>query len=375
MDVPALYYNLGVSYFQSGDWIRSEEMFIRVSRFKEMESLAFYNLGLVNLKKKNDQKARSWFIRARESTNDSRLKAMSEEQLNRLKQLKEKWSSLSSVGLGYDSNVTLDNDTLTSVSSEPDNFLEFYGLTRGVLGGTSENGVIFKASLFGDIYQTLKDYNLIEANAGAYKTFSLGHWGHEAGGYITYSTLGGEGYLQSGNLSWAGGAPVTDQLRIRMRLRLRYVTSVDDQYSALDGTTEDFRVEGHWAMSSSSQVRGVYQLEFNDRNGWDTETSFISLSPTRNTFKLEYARLFDDSWAMVIAGSYRNSYYAQANLETNGTSINRRDDRLRTYLEFKRTLSRHTNLSLEYTYTDNRSNINQYAYVQNIILANLQFLF
>jgi len=375
MDVPALYYNLGVSYYRSADWDRSEEMFLQTSRFDEMAPLAFYNLGLVNLKKGNEEEARLWFSRAMDEANDSRLESLAQAQLDNLNQPDEKWASIVTAGLGYDSNVTLDNDTVTNVSSEQDYFLEFFGMTRGVLSGTSENGVIFKASLFGDIYKKLTDYNLIEANVGGYKTFSLGQWNHEAGGYMTYSTLGGEGYLQSGNLSWAGQTQIVEKLRLNMKLRLRYVTAVQSQYSALDGTAEDFRVEARWMQSSLSQLHGIYQLELNDRNGWETGSTFSSLSPTRNTFRLEYLHQLDESWNMVVSGSYRNSHYSEENLEADGEVVRRRDDRLRGYLEFSRTLSKHAGISLEYTYTNNQSNIDRYDYDQNIISANVQYLF
>jgi len=375
MHVPALYYNLGVSYYRSANWDKSEKMFLQTSRFEEMAPLAFYNLGLVNLKKGNEAEARLWFSRAKDEANDPRLEALAEEQLDSLRRSEETWATIVSAGLGYDSNVTLDNDTVTSVSSEPDYFLELYGVTRGVLSGSLDNGVIFKASLFGDVYKELEDYNLIEANVGAYKSFPLGRWDNEAGGYVTYSTLGAEEYLQSGNLSWSGQAQLAEKLRLSMKLRFRYITAVEDQYSALDGTAEDFRVEAHWMLSSLSQLRGIYQLELNDRNGWETETTFSSLSPTRNSFRFEYMYQLDASWNMVVAGAYRNSYHSQDNLEPDGELINRRDDRFRAYLEFSRSLSKHAAFSLEYTYTDNRSNIGRYDYDQNIISANVQLLF
>jgi hypothetical protein len=162
---------------------------------------------------------------------------------------------------------------------------------------------------------------------------------------------------------------------LNIKVRLRSIAAIQDQYSGLDGTTQDVRVEGHWGPNALSKLRGVYQLELNDRNGWETETSFSSLSPTRNTFRLEYLYQLDKSWNMIVAGSYRNSHYSEENLEADGEVIRRRDDRLRGYLEFSRTLSKHAGLSLEYTYTQNQSNIDRYDYDQNIISANVQYLF
>lgn len=128
-------------------------------------------------------------------------------------------------------------------------------------------------------------------------------------------------------------------------------------------------------QSSLSQLHGIYQLELNDRNGWETGSTFSSLSPTRNTFRLEYLHQLDESWNMVVSGSYRNSHYSEENLEADGEVVRRRDDRLRGYLEFSRTLSKHAGISLEYTYTNNQSNIDRYDYDQNIISANVQYLF
>jgi hypothetical protein len=78
---------------------------------------------------------------------------------------------------------------------------------------------------------------------------------------------------------------------------------------------------------------------------------------------------------MRLSGEYRNSSYSEDNIEADGTVIKRNDDRLRGYLEFSRILDKNTNLSLEYTYTDNQSNIDRYSYSKNVFMANLQFLF
>lgn len=375
MEVPAIYYNLGVSYYQLGNWAKAEEMFLRTSRFADMAPLAYYNLGLVNLKKGDNNEAKLWFAQVITSTDDPRLEKMANDQLGKLKQVKEAWLTFLSAGGGYDSNVTLDNDTLTSVSSQSDYFLELFGLTRGVLQGTSDDGVILKASLFGDIYRTETDYNLIEGNVGIYKTFPLSDWRNEAGGYVTYSTLGGDGYLQSGNLSLATKKNFSKQFRLRMRVRLRHLTAIERQYSALDGNAQDFRIEGRWVINPYNRVRTLYQFELNDRNGSETATTFSSLSPTRNTLKAEYTRLLGEDWTMRLSGEYRNSSYSEDNIEADGTVIKRNDDRLRGYLEFSRILDKNINLSLEYTYTDNQSNIDRYSYSKNVFMANLQFLF
>jgi Tfp pilus assembly protein PilF len=375
MEIPAIYYNLGVSYYHLGDWEKAEDMFLRTSRFADMAPLAFYNLGLVNLKKGDKQKAKLWFAEAVQATDDARLKKMASDQLDKLVQVREAWLNFVSVGGGYDSNVTLDNDTLTSVSSKSDYFMEVYGYTRGVLQGTSDDGVLLKASLFGDVYRTETDYNLIEGNVGIYKSFPLSAWNNEAGGYVTYSTLGGEGYLQSGNLSWATTRNFSKQYRLRMRVRLRQISAVDSQYSAVDGNAQDFRIEGRWVPNPYNKLRATYQLELNDRNGSETATTFSSLSPTRNTVKLEYTRLLGENWTMRMSGAYRNSSYSQDNIEADGTVIQRNDDRWRGYFELSRILNKNTTLSFDYTYTDNSSNIERYSYTQSIVMANLLFLF
>lgn len=375
LDIPALFYNLGVGYYKLEDWAKAQEMFLRTSRFRDMAPLAYYNLGLISLKKGNRNEAKKWFSQTMTATDDPRLEGLAQQQLDELKQVKEAWATFVSAGLGYDSNVTLDNDTLTNISSQSDYFTELFAHTRGVLTGTSNDGVILKASLFGDVYKELTDFNLIEANIGAYKTFPVSTWRNEAGGYVTYSTLGGSGYLQSANLSWLTRNNISDRTRLRMRLRLRYVEAVDNQYSAVDGSAEDLRIEGRWLLNSKNRFRAYYQLELNQRNGSETTTTFTSLSPTRNTLRGEYTLLINQDWSMRLAGAYRNSSYSEANTEADGTVIHRNDDRLRAYLEFSRILNRHTLLGLEYMYTDNRSNIDRYTYDQQVIMANLQFMF
>jgi tetratricopeptide (TPR) repeat protein len=375
MDVPALYYNLGVSYYRLGRLDKSEQMFLRTSHFTEMAPLAFYNLGLVKLKQNDEKEARRWFTKASDLATDPRLKDLAGTQLEKPKPAEKAWSAFVSAGLGYDSNVTLDNDTLTSVSSQSDTFMEFFGFTRGVLSGTANDGVILKASLFGDFYRKLTDYNLVEANGGLYKTFSLGGWNNEAGGYLTTSTLGSEGYLQSANLSLATQKTFTNQFRLGMKLRLRSVRAIDSHYEYVDGSTSDFSIDGRWKLDTSSQLRLTYQLEVNDREGLETVTSFTSLSPTRNRFKVDYSVPLTPEWTMKLAGEYRNSRYAEDNIESDGSTIARNDNRLRGQVELARFLNRNTSLALGYSYTDNRSNISRYDYSKNVLMANIQLLF
>ena len=122
------------------------------------------------------------------------------------------WSTLLSVGLGYDDNVTLESDSLVAVSNTSDGFAEVFGFTQGLLSGSRENGWLLKGSLFGDFYFDQTDYSLTDMNLGLYKTFPLSAWENEAGAYLSYATLGGDSYTQSANLSWNSRREVSDQL-------------------------------------------------------------------------------------------------------------------------------------------------------------------
>jgi tetratricopeptide (TPR) repeat protein len=375
LERPALYYNLGVTYYRLSRWQAAEEAFLKTAETTAMAPLAYYNLGLVSRKQQDYPGAAHWFERCLASSQDEKLSALARHALAGLPAQTTNWSTLLSVGLGYDDNVTLESDSLVAVSNTSDGFAEVFGFTQGLLSGSRENGWLLKGSLFGDFYFDQTDYSLTDMNLGLYKTFPFSAWDNEAGAYLSYATLGGDSYTQSANLSWNSRREISDQLSLRLRLRLRQIWSLDSLADAIEGSSSDYRVEGLWRFTSASRLRGYYELELNDREDSETATTFSSLSPTRHTLYADYRFPLTSDWEMKLAGSYRFSRYNDENLESDGEVITREDDRFKAAVELNRWFGKRSQLLLEYSYTDNSSNIDRYSYDRSVVMANMLFEF
>ncbi|MCM8882372.1 MAG: hypothetical protein LC541_03430 [Candidatus Thiodiazotropha sp.] len=371
MSRPALYYNLGVTYFRLERWHDAQTAFEKTADYPTMAPLAYYNLGLVKRKQNDVDSARDWFMRCLDTTQDIKLVTLANDALAALPRKKSSWSSFFSVGLGYDDNITLENDSLNLASNESDTLLELFGFTQGLLIGSHHDGLLFRGSLFSDLYTSQSDYSLTEVNLGLYKRFRLQEWNNESGLYLTYSTLGGEPYLSSTNLSLNARRNLSNELGLRFRVRLKAIQSLDQDNDGLEGSAFDLRTEGRWAMRENTRFRTYYQLELNDRDGSATATTFTSLSPTRHGLYLDYLQSVLQNWQLKLSGSYRLSDYDEENLEADGTTITRKDERVRMGIELNRRFWDRFQLAVEYSHTDNSSNIDRYSYQRNMILASL----
>ncbi|MET0068947.1 MAG: tetratricopeptide repeat protein [Candidatus Thiodiazotropha sp.] len=373
MAKPALYYNLGVVYFQLEQWEKAFAAFRKTANYPKMAPLAYYNLGLVERRQNHIETAREWFERTLETSRDAKLSRLAEHALANLPRKRSSWNSFLSIGLGYDDNVALENDSLAVASEESDSFYELFGFTQGLLSGNHDEGVLFRGSLFGDFYAELSDYSLVELNLGLYKRFPMQAWTSEGGIYATSSTLGGDPYLSSGNLVFDTRRGITDGMTLRFRLRLKSIRALDSRSEGLEGSAFDLRTEGILAPDHAKwRIRSYYQLELNDRDDIETSTTFTSLSPTRHSLYLDYRRDLATDWQLKASGSYRRSRYGDDNVDSAGMTETRIDKRKSLALELnRRRIWRDLQLALEYRYTDNDSSIASYSYNRNSLLINL----
>ena len=375
MDNAALHYNLGVSYYRLGDYRKAEAAFLRTARFRRMAPVAYYNLGLVKLRQKQNEAAASWFQKTIDTTTDKKLRTLAERMLRNTQTKHAGWDGYIYAGIGYDDNVTLDNDTLTNVSTRADNFLELYGSVHRVLSGSRKQGLLLKANAYASYYYWLNNYNIMEMKGGLYKTLPLDAWSNETGVYATYTTLGGHRYLASANLSVTSKRRLSPAYRLRFRLRLHAIEAMQSRYDYLSGSRLDFRTEGRWYRNNGGSLRAYYQLDINNRNDYRAGTVFSSYSPTRHRLRLDYSFSPLSGWLVRAGGEYRLSRYNDANVDSSGRIIRREDNRKRALLELTHRLNRQADILLEYSYTDNNSTINRYSYRRNMWMGSLQYLF
>jgi len=378
MNTPALWYNLGVCYYRLGDYDKSEAAFRQTARYEPMAPVAYYNLGLIELRRDQTAQARSWFERARDNTQDAKLRTLASRMLERVarsEREQKKWAGILYAGLGHDDNVTLENTSIAQATGKSDTYAELFASTRGVLSGARRDGVLLKANAYRLSYNSQTQFDMTVLTAGLYRTKRIGGWDGEAGAYYTHSTLGGHGYLGITSLSLQATDYLSKSARVRLRYRYHHESALNSRYDYLDGNVHDLRAEGRWLLDNGRRLRTYYRLEIENRSDLRTATTFTSVSPTRHTAHVDLTVPVAKGWNLNGMVEYRRSRYSEANVLTTGQSIRREDDRARARLRLTRQFNPRTALELQYTYTDNSSDIATYTYSRNVVSASLQYLF
>ena len=99
----------------------------------------------------------------------------------------------------------------------------------------------------------------------------------------------------------------------------------------------------------------------NNREDHQT-TPFFSVSPQRHTLRAVARQPFTNKLTGTLALQYRYSRYRDPNEVAPGVFVRREDFYTRTIGRLAYALSDDKELSLEYRFTDNRSNIPRYSY-------------
>jgi len=378
MDTPALWYNLGVSYYRLGDYDKAETAFRHTARYQRMAPAAYYNLGLIELRRGRADPARRWFERARDDTQDDKLRTLAAHMLERAARREhahKDWAGILYAGLGHDDNVTLENASLNQTTGKSDTFAELFASTRGILNGTGRDGLLLKANAYALKYNSQTQFDMTVLTAGLYRTKPIGEWDGEAGAYYSHSTLGGHGYLGIASVSLQATDYVSRTTRVRLRYRYHHESALDSRYNYLDGNAHDLRAEGRWLLDNGMRLRAYYRLQLENRADLRTATTFTSVSPTRHTAHVDLTLPVAERWDLNTMVEYRRSRYADPNLLAGGQHTRRDDDRTRARLRLTRELSPQASLEFQYTYTDNQSSISTYTYSRNVVSAAVQYLF
>jgi len=359
---PALYYNLGVSYFKIRNYERAEYYFSQTLKSKSLKSLAEYNLGLVALKKNNRKAAQNWFRRSRSSSN-SKISALSNQQLKKLSSKKtaratKKWYNYASLSYGYNSNIKLIPAEIATDTS--DSFMEAYASTSGILSGNYSDGISLDAFAYFLDYANVDSYDEKQARLGIYKNRSYARWKTRVGGYYERSTFGSNPYQEIVALELKGKRRLQKTDRVSLRYRYNNIRSLYSPYNYLQGWRQQFRAE-YLDYTAADSKRIYYELELNDRQNLVSR----NYSPTRHKIQAVYRYNLSKNWRVGGEFSYRYSKYQPT------ATQNRQDDRLRAAVEATYRLSKQWKINGRYQRTDNSSTDSLYSYTQNLYYVSI----
>jgi len=373
---PALYYNLGVSYYRLEHYAKAATAFHQLADNPTNRGLAHYNLGLVALAQDNPGRAREHFLIARDEAGSDRVRRLAEQRLGEAEageRVPRRFSALVSVSAGYNDNVVLEPDDTFVPGDRGDEFLQYLAAGTAQLAGDAGEGFQLKASVLGIDYFDLNRFDQNFLRGGAEWDQELGGWDTDLAAYVDWLNLDGELFETIVTGEAEGLRTLTESTRLRLRYRFSRIEA-EAPYEHLTGSRHRMAVEGRYR--GPFDARAGYELEYNDREDLSTATSFTSVSPTRHEVFAEAEYPFGGAWKAEGKVEYRHSRYHDANTDAaTGLDRIREDDRLRLQATVSRKLPWQLEAFAEYEYTENDSNITDYDYTANVYRLGLERFF
>ncbi|MCK7579437.1 MAG: NTP transferase domain-containing protein [Chromatiales bacterium] len=114
----------------------------------------------------------------------------------------------------------------------------------------------------------------------------LGAWQGELAGHYEVSTLGGDDYLHTAQLTVAGARRWSDNARLRLRHRYAQIDARNPGYEQLSGWRQQFDAQNRWG-SDGRNMLVAYQFGSTTVPICRSAPDFTSYSPTRHQIRFE----------------------------------------------------------------------------------------
>ena len=283
------------------------------------------------------------------------------------------WRGIVSANIGNDDNVTLADDSNVVASDLKDNFVDILGVAGRYLTGNKDDGIRFTGVLYNREYDTDDNFNFLLVSGGLAYHKKLGDWHGRFGAKYDYLEFGGDPYETVFTVSAEGRHKFTKKTELRLRYRYSDIDAESRQFNNLEGDRHQARAEYH-LKHGGNRYRLSYTFETNDRNDRSSATTFSSSSPVRHTLRANAKVPLSGKWGTEFDVRYRDSRYKDDNV-SNGVSTRRNDDRFKAKAELNYQINRKTDVFVDYTHTDNESNIDSFDYDRNEVSVGVNYLF
>lgn len=376
MDEPRLDFNLALCHLKLAQYEQARDSFERAAVHMPLQGLAYFNIGLLELDRGNREEARKWFIRVRDTANETKLRALAEQRLVQMEQATTtetelvRWDNGYRLHIGYDDNI--EDPALIGVSNKGDTFANAMAYLARSNG--DDEGYRLAVVAFMQHYQTVSMYDLDMLQLSLDKGFVTGEWRNRVGADYEHTTLGGINYLQTTKLYLSSRFSLSNMDDLRLRYRYSDIGALKQTYDYLAGNRHE--VELRWSHQGSDlHVQAGYEYELNDRNDYRGTTVFSSYSPTRHTIDLRADKQIATDWTLDTRATWRASLFNDSNILPDSSSVKRSDERLMLSLGISHALSDGLDIGFEYKFTENHSNIDIYHYRRNIYTVDLSGTF
>ena len=357
MDGPAIHYDIGAASFLGGDLPRAESEFREVANTPSMAALAYYNLGLVAVERRDARDAREWFERAVQESPNQRLTELASRRLAELPEQRApgSFNYYTRGGIGYDDNVALRSSSIESTASgDADSYGEL------IFAGSYSFGA-WRVDTAAAALEYMKQdaYSQSSFSLGASRGFRLENWYFELGAYGAQLSLGGEVFernvaavLQATRAFYGGS-------RLRAQVRTASVKG-QGEFEGLTGRRTELGLffDRSWrAWNFGAHAR----TELNDSEDPIFETRWFQVGG-----EARYA--WSPLWGVMAMAALRRIDHPAQGDTLNGWN----DNRATLQLGVTRALWKQAQLFLRVEHERNQSPVVGYDYDRNWVAASVE---
>lgn len=365
LDTPALHYNLGATLYKLGRYAEAGQAFESCARDPAWAALGHYNMGLAAFQQGQNATATEHFAQALRYTDDHKLAALAQTMLARIDPMAY-WRPRGTLALslGYDSNVLLTDEAgIAAATGRSDGYTEFLAKTAARFG-SGAHAPRWEASVYDLRYFDLSDYSISDLRLGLGMPWNAGGWRVEAGGQWQYLFRDGSDYLRITALTARTLRDLAGQRTLRFDLRHEWIDSMDNNYQFLDGTRAMFGASAVEPAGNGWIYYGAV-LERNERADLAAAGEFFSYSPARAGVWASASWPLAARWQLEPSARYRYGQYADADRRASGLVQTRADHEWQVGLRVRYRLTMAWQATAEYSYSENRSNFDEYSYTRH----------
>jgi tetratricopeptide (TPR) repeat protein len=357
MDGPAIHYDIGAASFLGGDLPRAEREFREVANTPSMAALAYYNLGLVAVERRDEREARDWFERAVQDSPNQRLTELASRRLAELPEQRApgSFNYYTRGGIGYDDNVALRSSSIESAASgDADSYGELI-----FAGSYSFDAWRIDTAAAALEYMKQDQYSQSSFSLGASRGWRLENWYFELGAYGAQLSLGGEVFERNVAAALQASRAFYGGSRLRAQVRAASVKGQGD-FAGLTGRRTELGLyfDKSWrAWNFGAHTRA----ELDGSEDPIFETRWFQVGG-----EARYA--WSPLWGVMAAAALRRiSHAAQGD-----TLAGWNDNRATLQLGLTRALWKQAQLFVRIEHERNQSPVAGYDYDRNWVAASVE---
>ncbi len=379
----ALKYNTAVSYYKLQQYEAARKIFLGLTDVSTFEQVAYFNLGLIANKQKDERTAIRWFQRAYRDVSSKKIQRLAGVALKRLgvsakktRRFNPAWTGFVSSTLAHDSNVALVNDGLQGVTNQSDTVVDISASAGHWLKGGMSNGVRMSLGANLQKYSTLSQNDYSQLSARVMRYDRLSDWKIRIGGSWDEIYFNGSEYQRIVSADVRSRNPLSEKNQLRLRFKLSRIQATDAAFDYLDGWRYQLRA-GLQQRFGEYRARYYYQLELNNRNDRSIGTvdPFISYSPMRQTLRATGWWGLGNHWHARLDARYRYGRYNDPNELAGSILVRRVDNQVRLSARVSRRFARRWEVNAQQIYTNNDSNIDRKIYDRSVTKLGVSWSF